>query len=81
MKIQVYLCPASSFVTRVPHLKKSIHELMGKASITVQIDDSIRHDYCMVDGRSDSVMAKKLMSYLDRHVESDGVKLALMGCS
>ncbi len=80
MKIQVYMCPASYIVTRIPHLKKSIHELMGKASITVQIDDSIRHDYCMVDGRSDSVMAKKLMSYLHRHVESDGVKPGLIAC-
>jgi hypothetical protein len=75
MKIQIYLCPASSFVTHIPELKQAIHALIGIASssIMVQIDDSIKRDYCMVDGRSDGVIATQVKSILHEYDESDRV--------
>lgn len=83
MKIQVYLCPASSFVTRIPQLKQLAKESVGnhRCSISVHIDDSIRHDCCLVDGRSDSVAANQLKSIMHEYVESDGVlEPALIAC-
>ncbi len=78
MKIQVYLCPASSFVTRIPQLKQAIKALIGKAiNITVQIDDSIRHDHCTVDDRCDCQTAKRISTMINEDSESE-LRLGLL---
>ncbi len=74
MKIQVWLCPTSFYVTRIPQLKQLIHASAGNSSnsITVHIDDSIRHDCCLVDGRCDIAIAKRLTSVIHEHGVSRG---------